>query len=253
MPLPFRSIHEITLRIVLVSATTNAEKSFVTLSSIKRFRGHPDHRRPGGHVLCYHRPGPDGNFVADFKILQDRRARADEATRAHLHAARHVDSGIEHATVRDTHVVPVSAVQVEEIERANFDVGGEDVSRTQNIAAAKRDARLVAYDARMDQVWKTDVRLFGETGCDLVNHSRRADTDCSRNCLIQQLFFRAVHAILSDLLSDALAIGLDEAEDVPLRRSAVDLVDQKRDLARESTTAEDDDVLHSANEALVKA
>src|SRR5215510_10928664 len=110
MPLPFRSIHEITLRIVLLSETTNAEKSVVTLSSIKRFCGHTDHSGSGGHVLCYHRARPNSNLVADFKILQDRGAGPDQTARTHFDAAGHVDAGIEHATVGDTHVVAVGAV-----------------------------------------------------------------------------------------------------------------------------------------------
>src|ERR1051326_1336995 len=110
MPLPFRSMHEITLRIVLISETTNAEKSLVTLNSIKGFRGHTDDRGSRGHVLCYHRPGPHGNFVTDFKILQDRGACPNHATRADLHTARHFDTRIEYATVRDTHIVRISAV-----------------------------------------------------------------------------------------------------------------------------------------------
>src|SRR6185369_1093616 len=80
MPLPFRSIHEITLRIVLVSETTNDEKSFVTLNSIQGFCGDPDHGGPGGHVLCYHRAGSNGNFVADFKVLKYGGACPHEAT-----------------------------------------------------------------------------------------------------------------------------------------------------------------------------
>src|SRR5262249_46717104 len=80
MPLPFRSIHEITLRIVLFSETTNDEKSLVTLNSIKGFCGYADHRGPGGHVLCYHRPGPNGNLVADFKVLKYGGACPHQAT-----------------------------------------------------------------------------------------------------------------------------------------------------------------------------
>jgi len=87
MPLPFRSIQEITLRIVLLSETTNDEKSFVTLSSIKGFCGDADNGRPCCHVLCYHRAGSNGNFVTDFKVLKYDGARPHEATRSDLHAA----------------------------------------------------------------------------------------------------------------------------------------------------------------------
>src|ERR1051325_7558341 len=253
MPLPFRSIHEITLRIVLFSETTSAEKSFVTLSSIERFCRDADHGRPRGHVLCYHRPGPNGNFVADFKILEDRGARADEATRTHLDPTRHVDTRIEHATVRDTHIMSVGAVKVEEVERTDLDIGGENVSRAENVAAAEGNARLIAYDARVNQVRKSDVRAFSEAHRDLVDDDGRTDTDRCGGRLGGHRPFGAAHAILADFVSDTMWILFDEPENVPLRRDAVNLLDQKCNLARQSTTTEDDDVLHSSNEALVRA
>src|SRR5215510_8498443 len=145
IPLPFRSIHEITSRIVQVSETTNDEKSFVTLRSIKRLCGNPDHGSPGGHILCYHRPGANGNFVTNFQVLQDSGPGPNQATRAHLHPAGHVNAGIEHATVGDARVVSVGAVQVEEVERTHLDVGRKDIPRAKNISATKRYSRHVAY------------------------------------------------------------------------------------------------------------
>src|SRR5262249_39342575 len=119
---------------------------------------------------------------------------------------------------------------------------------------AQRDSRFIAHDARVNQVRETDVRVAGEASRNLVDHDRRADTDRGCDCLIEQLLFGVAHAILADLLSDAFSIELYKAENVPLRRDVIDLFNQKRDLARHSATAEDDDVLHKgSNEVPVTA